>query len=193
MDERALWADEPDTDRLRRACLALDQDPKGAVTELHSLIDGGSIMGMVYLGYAFEKGLGVEKDISTAMAWYERAAQQGSLLAKSYLAGLLVARGQYDEAQLMLSDTDLRDDPASMFWMATILLKKKTHIDDVLRILEEASRRGHIPSQRMLGGLLIHGYSGSKNIPKGVWLFIKSVLEAFSVAKQDPRNPRLRI
>ena len=37
------------------------------------------------LGYAYEYGLGVLKDLQQAIAWYEKAAAQGDVLAQEVL------------------------------------------------------------------------------------------------------------
>jgi len=64
--------------------------------------DQGNPMAQTYVGYIYEKGLGVSKDPAQAMSWYRKAADQGFVSAQRnignlYEQGAGVAQ-DYDEA-----------------------------------------------------------------------------------------------
>ncbi|GBC22416.2 kinase-like domain-containing protein [Rhizophagus irregularis DAOM 181602=DAOM 197198] len=47
-------------------------------------VDKNFTPGQVSIGYCYEKGIGVEKDLKKAFYWYEIAANNGSLMAILY-------------------------------------------------------------------------------------------------------------
>ena len=61
--ECSLWEREPDRERLHRASLLLKTAPVQAVAELKSLSEKGSVLSMVYLGHAFQTGIGSPVDL----------------------------------------------------------------------------------------------------------------------------------
>ena len=192
LDEKGLWATEPDERRLKSAYQTLRHDPARAHEELTALADRGSVMAMVYIGYAYERGLGINANWQTAVEWYHQAAERGSSLAKCYLGGLLVQQGNDEEARWVLSDEALKQDPLSMYWLAKLALKRQNY-EEACQYLENAIKKGHIPSQRLLGGILLRGRFGVNSFLKGLRLCLGAVVMAFMIAKDDPYNPRLRV
>jgi TPR repeat protein len=73
------WATEPDLAALQSAHCSLRDDPVRAMAELNTLANSGSLMSLVYLGYMFEEGLGVEASLSKAEDFYTRAFASGSI------------------------------------------------------------------------------------------------------------------
>lgn len=62
------------------------QEEKDCFNLLKDSAEGGSIIGMVGLAEAYEKGFGLDAiDMNSAFMWYKKAAQSGSEKAKKYL------------------------------------------------------------------------------------------------------------
>ncbi|MBP3849388.1 MAG: SEL1-like repeat protein [Prevotella sp.] len=64
--------------------------------------DMGHIESMLRLGYTYHEGIGVNKDCSMQLYWYERAAQNGSVEACRYIAEMY-ERGECIEKNLPLA------------------------------------------------------------------------------------------
>ncbi|MFQ5985510.1 MAG: tetratricopeptide repeat protein, partial [Alphaproteobacteria bacterium] len=95
-----------------------------------------------FLGYKYETGEGVRRDLSLAREWYWKAAVQGHLAAQFRLA-FLYYRGEGGEAD----------------------------IDEAVRWYLEAAERGHVPAQSMLGYLYTGVDALPENIPEAFfWL-----------------------
>src|SRR5262249_3261342 len=75
--------------RLGRA-LSLGNKPREAIKYYLDAADRSHAGAMVDLGYMFEQGLGVPKNLATALVWHERAAERGH-------AGAMIHLGQLSE------------------------------------------------------------------------------------------------
>lgn len=64
------------------------KNPVAAAQHYRAAADAGSAMGMYHLGLLYENGAGVAKDINTAKAWYQRAAEANYQRAKEALERL---------------------------------------------------------------------------------------------------------
>jgi TPR repeat protein len=85
--------------QLNEAYRALDRSPQAAVRSLAALADRGSPMAMLYLGYAYRNGIGVEKDADGAEAWYRKAAEAGLARANYHLGRLYLDCERYEDAK----------------------------------------------------------------------------------------------
>lgn len=80
-------------DRLKRALRALKTgDYAEARPELTALAEAGDARAQQALGEIFERGWGVDPDLSKSGEWYRRAADQGNAEAQ-FALGSLIARG----------------------------------------------------------------------------------------------------
>ena len=61
-------------------------DKKKAFALFHQAANQGESDAQVSLGFAYEKGDGVSKDLKQALAWYKKAAEQGNTIAQHNLA-----------------------------------------------------------------------------------------------------------
>lgn len=70
-------------------------------TEIQRKADAGNAFAQSQLGWCYEYGAGVEKDLSSAYRWYRKAAEQGdaysiNAVAKCYWNGKGVAKDKYE-------------------------------------------------------------------------------------------------
>lgn len=82
-----------------------------------------------YIGFAFDKGVGVTQDSSKARTWYEYAAEQGHPLAQGEL-GLMYAEGEGGPA----------DDGKAYFWLLLSQKSGETQFDAKLKSFEKTMR-----------------------------------------------------
>jgi TPR repeat protein len=70
----------------RRGRSIVRRDSRAAVTWFHRAANRGDRMAACSLGYAYDVGLGVHRNIAQAIRWYRRAARSGDSGAASNLA-----------------------------------------------------------------------------------------------------------
>ncbi len=192
MTEQEIWLKEPDINKLRIAHDLLACDPARAIRELRALVINGSIMSAIYLGYAYEMGFGVARDLQEAKKWYEMAYEKGSALALTQLGGLYFQQRNYAAAEQIFSRGVLMNDISSMYWLARIYLNNGEKLSETLNLLERATDNGHIYAERALGGLLLSGRFGIIGMIRGCWHCIRAVVVGFILVCNDPTSSRLK-
>lgn len=87
-----------DYDRFyEKAPLNPPKDYKKAVYWAQQAASQENALGMAYLGYFYQEGYGVEKDIEEATRWYFIAAQRGNIHAQLNIAGIFEEQYQLTE------------------------------------------------------------------------------------------------
>ena len=187
---------EPDVTRLNEAYALLEIDPARAVRELRLLAEQGSLYGMLYLGWAYQKGTGTAADAKQAEAWFRRAFEKGSKLAIYYLGHLYLQQQEYSKAHEVFAVG------ASMQYSPAIYCLAQMYVDgagvskqpDKARaLLEQATVLGHVFAKRSLAKLLMSGEFGFFSIFRGCSLFLGALKDGFVVGmKEDASSDRLR-
>ncbi len=122
---------------LNRALDAYDaQDFNTAFVVFRSLAQKGVVRAQAYMGILFERGQGVKSDLEVARAWYQKAADQGDVLAINNLATL------YQEGT-SATPQDYRR---------------------ALDLYRTAALNGYGPSQVKLGTIYADGRSGARDL-----------------------------
>src|SRR5437762_545719 len=96
------WTGEPNLAELRRAYDLMKSKDTGAIPMLEKLVSVGSVMAMVYLGTAFEKGLNGPADLVEAKKWYRCAIKEnrgGSYLAAFRLGNVYFRDKNFEAAK----------------------------------------------------------------------------------------------
>lgn len=75
-----------------RGLAGQDRNDRGALRFYEQAADAGSTRAYWQLGIRYEQGIGVEADVRSAIAWYQRAAAAGNRPAEEALARLGVSR-----------------------------------------------------------------------------------------------------
>jgi len=189
------WDTEPNLHRLREAHDLLAKDPMRALSELQALADQGSVMSMVYLGYAYKNGIGVGVDPSKALAWYEHAARSGSVLGLYGLGLMSLDMKQYQKAKESFKAAVALEHPPSMNMLGKMYytgLGCKKNIQTAKDLYQRSAALGHVFAKRNLAILLMRGKFGLSKILPGVALFLLSLKEGFAVSYSDEFSDRLR-
>lgn len=188
------WASEPDISGLRESYQKLKTDPKAAIRELTEHAAKGSLMSMVYIGYAHQKGTGVQKNLGEAERWYRMAYDAGSLEGLRHLGVLLTEVGRFDEAEAVFLEGVAKDYSPVMHRLGKLYLRSNDpgRWKRAIPVLERGSELGNVFSKRSMAGLLLSGRLGWKNVPRGIKLLKESVLEAFDIGRREPRSDRIK-
>jgi TPR repeat protein len=112
------------------------------------------------LGFKYERGLGVESDLSLALEWYEKAASQGNPTAKLRM-NMLLAENREPVEQLTSLEISQRSaaegDPEAQFLLALRYEQARgipTDLGEALHWYEEAASQGHAAAQLRITSIL---------------------------------------
>lgn len=189
LDDDEFRNGDPDVEELEKAQALVPIDFSQAQARLEELANRGSVMAMLYLGFALSKRGQMEQ----AKRWYRLAYEKGSSTALFSLATLEYHGGRLAEAQKLWEEGASRNDAPSMFWLASIYLNssKTDRLESARKLLERADHHGQVRATHLLAKLLLTGKYGIENVPKGLLLFIKFLLSGFQVAYRDAASRRL--
>ncbi|NJM50374.1 MAG: hypothetical protein HC843_05325 [Sphingomonadales bacterium] len=128
-------------------------DYEGAVKEWRDPALKGDADAQFNLGQAYKMGRGVPMDLTIALDWYRRAAEQGHLQASDSYGHLLHYQGKIAEAIPYLQASASRGEPRAQYLLATELFNG-VHIEkDWVRayaLMTRASSSGMAPASRSL-------------------------------------------
>ena len=186
---------EPDLLALSTAYKLLKTEPERALSMLEQLAGRGSLMSMVYLGGAYQKGLACLTDAESAKKWLKRATDEGSRVAPHQLGLLYLDLKEYQHAEEMFRLGASWNYLPSLYRLGTMFadgagVSRQPAL--AREFFERASSRGHVFAKRRLAGLLLRGAGGSVEIFRGLWLFVLGLAEAIVGAVSDPEGQRMR-
>lgn len=92
-----------------------------AVDEWRPLADRGDADAQFNMGQAYKMGRGVPTDMSAAMEWFRKAADQGHLRAKDNYGLLLFQKGDTKDALPYLRESADRGEPRAQYILGTAL------------------------------------------------------------------------
>ena len=191
-DDRELMAREPDLERLRQAHGFLSTNVARALADLETLAREGSVLSMLYLAQTYQ--LGPKPDPVKAERWYRSAYEKGSSTALFSLGTTYYRQGDYATAEKFFSEGVSKNDIPSMYWLATIYLvgpARPGHAEQARVLLEKAIQGGHVHAKHGLGLLYLKRRFGTRNMVRGLWLFLTGMIDAFRVTYRDPSSRRL--
>src|SRR5437879_2639606 len=127
MEPPEIWAKEPDFEGLKIAYakLELEHQASEAIKLLHELRSHGSIVALLYLGSAYERGIGTTANFACAEKYYKLAIDAGAIGGLLGLGSIFMKQANYVDAEkAFLAGTD-RGDMRSIHWPARMYLKQK--------------------------------------------------------------------
>lgn len=81
------------------AVLCYDEgDYEQAFKMLFELAQTGDVTAMSWIGYLYEQGLGVDRDVVAATGWFKKAAEQGDGYSMSYLSKISYKDEKFEES-----------------------------------------------------------------------------------------------
>jgi tetratricopeptide (TPR) repeat protein len=191
-EHELLLREEPDLPRLQAAYALLSTNTARGLSELEELATGGSVLSMLYLASAYKRE--PHADPSKTEYWYKAAYEKGALNSFSGLGTLYYRQGRYKEAEKVFAAGVARNDEVSMHWLARIYIQDRSHQHDFMEIkdlLERSMTLGQIRAKNQLAFLLMRGRYGMMGIPRGVFLYLSSLVDGFRVGLRNPDDRRL--
>ncbi|NOU22598.1 MAG: sel1 repeat family protein [Methyloglobulus sp.] len=188
--------EEPDIEALSKAYDRLQSEPNPEVIKLlEDLANRGSLMSMIYIAWAYEKGNGVVADENQVISWYRRAINSGSDLATYYLGHFYLKRKDYIQAKEVFNIGALKDYSPAMYCLGCMYLEGtgcEENQDEALKLFKKASMQGHVFAKRSLAGMYLSGKYGLANIVNGLFLFFSALKNSFIIQMKDPDSDLLR-
>jgi len=133
------------------------------------------------MGVFYHRGYGVEANMDTAIEWYRKAAEAGSLRGMTDLAVELQKRKHCGEAKMWLEKAAASHDPKYVFNLAIFLTDNTTcacgkNGDKAIKLLKEAAKH-LLPARMRLGEVYFLGACGvEQSYPKAAkWFYITGV------------------
>ncbi len=146
------------------------------------------------LGWMYHTGTGVDKDLDKAKQYYQQAADSGSPIARHYLGTLYRAKGSFNDAlhwfELAAKDGYL----PSIYWAGSMYLLGEGISQDVKKAeiyLRTATEKGHVYARRDLALALIKGSFGHREIVKGVFEWLGSIIAGMRLGAREPQSEQL--
>lgn len=170
-DQNRLTVERIETNREQGALRMKKYTWKEAFADALEGAQAGKARSQNFVGYCYDIGRGVKRDLKKARQWYEKAAKQGQIDAIFNLAvvndkGLGIRRNAARAARLY-RQAALRGDLQAQANLAVMLLDGdgiKKNISAGLRWLRRAAQRGDARAQYNLGQAYLHGEGVQKNI-----------------------------
>lgn len=172
-----------------------DEEYEKAFQLYKRLADKGSVDSQVFVGWMYQNGLGVKKDVNIAFSWYEKAANLGSAEGQFYVAKSYAIQNKFNETKEWYYKSAEKNYSPALFrlgWIYDTGRGVKADKEKALSYYKHATELGHVFAQKELAILLVKGHSGLLMRFYGIFLLLKSIVSGVLVAAKDPHSERLR-
>ncbi len=145
------------------------------------LAESGNVLAQVAVGNMYLSGRGVDRDVSAASNWLERAAGLGNSAAKYALARVHQLAGKHEAAEKLFFEAAASGYFPAMYWLGVsseLGLVADRDLKKAVTFYRKACESGHLPAQARLGRLGLAGHFGTRGRLEGIWLW----MSAFAVA-----------
>lgn len=169
-NDRELLERDPQREAVEATTTLRRRDPIAAFPQFLALAESGSAYSMLCVGWLYSHGVGVPEDTVEGERWGLCALEHGSQRARLQLADLYLARSDYRACEMILQPgVDDHWVPALYAMAMTKLQQTKTKVlrESARILLEDASARGDVGAQWVLGKCMARGWFGWYRIPKG--------------------------
>ena len=145
----------------------------------------------MYLAHAYHSA----RDAAQAEFWYKQALDAGVLEAIGALANFYWQQGRFAEVEQVLLVGVAQNDPLAMRYLARLYMQRPEDGDrwaEVKDLLERSMKMGQVWSKNHLAFLLMKGRYGLSGIPRGVFLYLASIVDGIRLAHTKPDDRRFR-
>lgn len=166
-----------------------------ALHKYRALAESGSVTAQIFIGWMYEVGRGVDRNLEEARRWYRRAADAGSPMGQFHLGILCISQEDYAAALEWLNKAAAQNYAPALFRLAhmhRVGLGVQVDQQKAYEYYEEAAKLGHLFAQRAIAGRMIRGELGFPQIPKGLLVLVRILWSAWHLASRDPDDDRLR-
>jgi len=184
------------TEELKIAANLFDGERyEDALKKYRILAESGNITAQLRLGWMYHAGQGVERNLTEAQKWYEKAASTESAQAQFYLGALYRAKGEYQQAfELLKRSASQEYSPAMYFLGQLYCVGEGVELDraKAFQYFEQAADKGHLFAQRNIAREMIKGRHGIMRIPMGFLLLVRVLCKGIKVTVRDPDSDTIR-
>jgi TPR repeat protein len=149
---------------------------------------------LVFLGWMYDRGVGVARDSDKAYECYKSAALLGYKEGAFYCGRRAATVCNYEEALEWFGKAAVQDYGPALLWLGIMHLKGQgvpKDIDKAVRYLERAAKTGNFLARRELAVLMLKGRLGISRIPIGLIMFPLAIFLAFLDAARHGYTDRL--
>lgn len=169
------------------------KDPGGASAIYLGLAQSGSPTAMFHAGWCLETGIGVERDLESAIYWYGQGLDAGSWTSALAYARLLDRRGDCEDCDKLLESGVDADIASAAYRLAKYRYDRspsRRTAQEIRPLLDRAIAQGHPGANFFLSQLMFKGKFGLGNVFAGIRLGVSCIngLEADEEAEADARS-----
>jgi TPR repeat protein len=142
-----------------------------AMVGFQALENKGVVQAKTYMGFIYERGLGVPADSAAAERYYRQAAEQNDILSQRYLARLLKEEGRNEEAltwYLKAAEGGSASDEYWLYMMYKRGIAAAANANNAMKHLEKSASMGHIFAKRDLALAYLRGSFGVSGRLRGL-------------------------
>jgi uncharacterized protein len=184
------------TEELRIAATLFDSERyEDALKKYRVLAELGNITAQLRLGWMYHAGQGVERNLTEAQKWYEKAATTESPQAQFYLGTLYRAKGEYQQAFEWLKRSASQGYSPAMYFLGQLYCVGEgveLNRAKAFQYFEQAADKGHLFAQRNIAREMIKGRRGIMRIPMGFILLVRVLCKGIKVTVTDPDSDTIR-
>ena len=158
------------------------------------LAEKGSTDSQIFLGWMYQNGLGLERNLERAYELYKQAVSAGSTEGEFYLGRLCELQGKFDEAVEWLSVSAKKDYAPAMYRLGKLLEAghPSRNTTEAMKYFEDAARKGHLIAQKDIALKMFKGQLGWTKVLEGFFMLLKTIGRIYKVAKDDPYDELIR-
>ena len=140
-------------------------------------INLGSARGMSNLGFCFENGLGVDRDLSLSTYWYYKAADQGHSMAQNNLGDIFIQTGDLTQGVYWLQKSAEQDNVWGLTNLAMCFLNGDGVVqseNQAAALYMRAAELGDSFAQYSIGVCYFQGIGVEQDLSKAIEWFKKA-------------------
>ena len=166
-----------------------------AIVSFQALENRGVVEAKRYIGFMYERGLGVPADFATAERYYRQAAEQNDILSQRYLARLLKDAGRNEEALEWYSRAAEGGSASAEYWLYVMYRRgigALPSTNKAMQHLEKSALMGHIFARRDLALAYLRGSFGASGRLKGLSMLLMTIVRFPSALRDSAYSDDLR-
>lgn len=168
---------------------------KEALDEYRKLVDEGSVAAQLRIGWLYQEGLGVSRDLEEAYRWYKKAADTNYPAGQFYVGVLYWLQKKYEKAFEWFEKAAAQDYVPAIFRLGEAYQFGEgvgVDRDRANNYFERAAAMGHLLARRKIAVNMIKGNGGITNIPRGLFMFARFMKDTYRLASDDPDSNLIR-
>jgi len=157
--------------------------------------EAGSIEAQLLVGWIYQVGRGVEKNLNESHYWFLKAIESNAPEAQFYLGRLYEQERKYQEAINCFRKSAMQNYLPSIYQMGTMYALGKGVVrnkEEAYKHYEQAANLGHLMAQREVGIMMVKGHRGVKKIPQGILTLMRIPYKVVRLALKNIEDDRLR-